>query len=149
MSVHIPCIARYQVHKQISLLISGNDDRPGVYFRQWLRNYWIFGVLVRMTMAFTDSGILSPMDTLRPFASYFPKTVLRILSVVSYCHGHNLLHRSIHPCISPVKSRMVMDIGIILGLRSQSAISEDNLDKYPLETSESWIQRCKSPMFIR
>jgi hypothetical protein len=148
MSLRIPCIVPYQVQIQISSLISGNDDRPGVYFRQWVRNYWISGVLVRMTMAFAYSGILPSVVTLRPFTSYFPKTLLRILSPISYRHGHNLLHWSIYPCFSPAKSRMVMDIGIILGLRSQSAISEDNLDKYPLETSESWLQCCRSPVFI-
>jgi hypothetical protein len=88
----------------ISPLIPGNDDRPGVYFRQWLRNYWIFGVLVTLVLESADSGILSTLVALRPFPSCLQATLLRILSHLPYRHGYHLLHRFIHPRVSSVKS---------------------------------------------
>lgn len=62
------CIQYYLVGvRYMHDLILGNPDRPGVYFGQWLREYWLFGVLVKHLLNALIKGIFPTMVSVRPF----------------------------------------------------------------------------------
>ena len=129
--------------------MKGNEDRPGIYFRQWLRKYWIFGVSVNHLKYVTDGVVFPSLASVFSFSSHFSETSLRNLFDISYRHGHRIFHWSLHSRFSSSEGGMALDISHFLGVRSEPPVISTTLDQCGVAESKKWFEHGDSAVLVR